>query len=323
MRLFFADFQRIIELNGEVLDSIATMFPAFKSTIVPIRNQLTAAQLNATHVINGEDSHWFALLMLSFNFLVRVNDLNQKFKRQGYEGEALINKFDEVAQINLNINTLDELENELKRLHLAFDSNLRETLGQEAIDQFSKTTDIKLFVDLFTNSPLVTYSKMVNEDSKIINVYIAEHDQDITICFSGAEAEAAFIEKWFVQDGIEPMILESFKDTYSFEDEEHFLNWYNNLRIQFQIELGLETLVSFFDSPDEADQKRLLQIRHDLNMLLNSNEANTLLSHRLMVWNYIFGHLNSFEEEKNKRSFKELKSIFDLEDSEFKVNFYS
>lgn len=322
MRLFFADFQRVVVLNSDVLDGISMLFPALKTTIVPIRNQLTASSLNATHVINGSDGQWFSLVKLAIEFVSRANDLNQKFILQGLSGQSLIQKMNDVTLVDLNPSTIEELQTEMERVHLAFDEYLKVDEGSLLLRQAKSITDLKSFEDLFTNSPLVQLSEKVGSSGYILNAYVEEHDLNLEIKLSGSNEESAFLEKWLIQDGVEPIKLESIPDTYTFESEEQFLNWFNNFKIQFQIQLGLETLTSFFNSGSENDVKRLKQIRFDLTEILNQSEARTLLSHRKSVWNYIHNHLNEIDNPDGLVEFQEIKSIFDLEDQNFSLDFY-
>lgn len=322
MKIFFSNLQRVVVLNGDLLDGVAQLFPILKKCILPIRDLLTASSLNASHAIDGSDEKWIALFKSALEFIIRANTLNQAHIAQGYTGEALLNKMDEICVINLKLNNLAELESELVRIHSAFDNVLGETKGKDSIEGIAKIENLKIVDQLFTNSLFVESSSLLSESKHTKSFYVEDFDLDVEIIFSGSDFENEFFEKWLVQDNVGPTKLETIENSYTFEDEEKFLTWINNFRAQFQIQLGLDTLTSFFDSSSESDIKRLQQIRHDLTNIMSSSEENTILATKKKVWEYIYGHLNTFESESNKRSFLELKSIYDLEEQDFKYNFY-
>lgn len=322
MKIFFAELQRVVVLNNDLLEGVSKFFPILKKCILPIRDLLKASSLNATHVINDSDEKWFSLFKASMDFIVRANDLNHAHIKQGFSGDALLQKMDDVCTINLRLNSLDELECELERIHLAFDNALGESKVKDYLHNLSELKNLASFQDLFVKSPFVISSVEISDMSNTKLFYIEDNDLDVSVIFSGSDFENEFFEKWLVQDSVGPTKLESHENSYTFEDEEQFLLWINNYRAQFQIQLGLNTLTSYFDSSSDADIKRLQQIRHDLTNIMNQSEEETIFSTKIKVWNYIYGHLNSYEHDMEKRSFVELKSIYDLEDQNYRYNFY-
>jgi hypothetical protein len=324
MKIFFSNLQRVVELNIDLLEGVSKFFPVLKKSIIPIRDLLIASKLNATHVINGPDEKWIGLLKSSLDFIARANELNIQHKKQGLTGEALLQKMDDVCLLNLDLADLEALEVELMRIHTAFDNAMGVKDGLKSIESMKSTVDVDSFKELLVDSPLITSSVRLGESKRIRKFYLEDIDLDIEVVFSGSEFENDFFDKWLIQDEVGPIKLESFVDSFSFESEDDFLKWFNNFRAQFQTQLGLNTLTSFFESGDVADVKKIQQIRHDLTEIMRKGELEnrTMLSTKLEVWKYIYSHLNALENADEKRTYVELKSVYDLEEQQFRINFY-